>query len=207
MKNALKSLAVGLVASLAIAGSAVAAPVTCTGTGIRSVTLDDGDAACVTTGAVTVPHVDSQVVLTTAFGSGIAASQLSLIERDTSANNGGLFSVSTMNLALPFLGLGTPNTFTINSSVWNSNQNVFLYVGLAPVPALGNFTNPDYFIFQLDRGDTTGTLTARLAGVIPPLLNANSFALVGQIPEPSSIALVALALAGLGFAARRRSAK
>jgi hypothetical protein len=207
MKNALKSLAVGLVASLAIAGSAVAAPVTCTGTGIRSVTLDDGDAACVTTGSVLAPQTDSQVLLTTAFGSGIAASQLSLIERDTSANNGGLFSVSTMNLALPFLGLGTPNTFTINSSVWNSNQNVFLYVGLAPVTLLGNFANPDYFIFQLNPDDTTGTLTARLGGVIPPLLNANSFALVGQIPEPSSIALVALALAGLGFAARRRSAK
>ncbi len=201
MKNVLiKSVIFGAVA---LAATAQAGPVTCgnpTVSNPRVVTIDDA-AACslVGNGAPTNAAVLNML--------GVAASDQHDIERDTRPSTtilgttvpvGTTWSNSSGNLSVNFDTV-TSTEWSLSPSLWGSNQNLWLYVGLYTAGL-----NPDYFVFQLNHGDTSGQFAG---GVFP--LAAGPAALwqvgvVGQAPEPGTLALAGLALAGLGVGLRRR---
>jgi hypothetical protein len=183
MKTIIRSVAV--LGTLACAAFQVqAAEVICgnSALGTRSVTINDA-AACTTAGLGNLG--DPQLM---------ALTGTTLIDRDNSDNNGGPLSITGED--------GFAGTFSVAASAW-SYQNLYLYFHFGNVGSSAEY-NPDYFVIQLNAEDTSGSWVVN-PGNRGALSNV---ALLGsgqrQVPEPASIALVGLALAGLGLSVRRR---
>jgi hypothetical protein len=190
----LESVILAAVVSVVAIG-AQAAPITCSNSslGARAVTIDDG-AACAGVGINSL--TDAQLV-------GLSFVD-TVIDRDPPGgplgNNEG-----ALGLSVSFNPLGLAWSINGASSLWNSNQNLYLYVGLQPTIGFLN-PNPDYFIFQLNQDDTSGFLSpagSSIGGFLGSFA-LRDVALVGQVPEPGTLALAGLALAGVAASVRRR---
>jgi hypothetical protein len=96
-------------------------------------------------------------------------------------------------------------TWEIAASLWSTYSQLFLGAHF------GNGSgDPDSFVVELAATDTSGTyeLTAPAGMDLNGLSNLYLFGVPGgdtQVPEPASLALLGLGLAGLGFARRRRT--
>ena len=153
-------------------------------------------------------------------GAGTSITVSSLV---ASATNAGLASV--LSYALPgapqsiAFSMSGPGALSIGASGATNSPN-FPTINLAPtaVTALGTFVNagdpdtdlyPDFAIQNLRGAFQSLTTTATLGANIMVTLRATfTVNLIGesltQIPEPASIGLVALGVAGFGVATRRR---
>jgi hypothetical protein len=177
---------------LAAAGSAQA--LTCGGaTGTRTVTVNPA-AACTASGL-------------TNLGDGAAAGVVggTMIDRDAANSNGGSLSITGVGAA--------SGGWSLSSSLWSSYSTLYLYFHFGNGNPTDPAFNPDWFIVQLTSGATAGTwsvnpsqLTLSNIGVIGISSSSSSGGTSGNVPEPTSTAMVCLGLAllGAGFARRRK---
>jgi hypothetical protein len=178
-------LALGLIAPM---GAVHAAAVTCgdLSLGTRTVTVDPamectgaGLGNLGNTALLALPYVDS------------------IVDRDAGNNDGGKLNITGVG--------GFSGTWSFASSVWQSWQNAYLYFHFGNVDGRGTAFDPDYFIVRLSPVDTSGTWE-----VNPDRRGAlsNIALMVGspnKVPEPGTLALLGLSLAGIGFFRRRRA--
>lgn len=188
MSNCLKSLiAATTVSLLSFVGTAQAAAILCgAAPGTRTITVTPA-LACTAAGLdnlgdpqlLALPQVDS------------------ILERDNANSNGGLLNITGEG--------GYSGTWSFPSSVWADWGSVYLYFHFGHVNGHGVAYDPDYFIVQLSRSDVSGTwrVNPNDRGAL------SNVALMGgpstnRVPEPGTMALVGLGLAGLALAGRRR---
>jgi hypothetical protein len=171
--------------------------------------LSTAHAAAVTCGDLTLgtrtATVDPAMECTAAGLGNLGDTQLlalpyvdDILERDNANSNGGLLNIT---------GEGSNSgTWSFGSSVWTSWQNVYLYFHFGNVDGQGSTYDPDYFIVRLSPIDTSGTWT-----VNPDKRGAlsNIALMVGtptnKVPEPGTLALLGLGLAGIALVRRRRA--
>ena len=146
---------------------------------------------------------------------GLGTGGLTFLNKQTSSGNFGStpFSITTS----PFGG--TSGTWVIGApSPWDSFQRVFIgfHFGGGGDTTL---SNPDSFVLELARADLTGTWA--LTGTNARLNGLSNLYLLGykpctgrecggggdEVPEPATLALVAIGLVGAGVVSRRRQVK
>jgi hypothetical protein len=100
-----------------------------------------------------------------------------------------------------FTQTGLTGTFTIDASLWNSWDDLF--IGFK----FGTGGTPDeWFVYELQDGVSSGnwTFVNMLApGANPGLSHLAVYAQQQTVPEPGSLLLLGLGLAGLGLFSRR----
>jgi hypothetical protein len=144
--------------------------------------------------------------------SDIAALGLFQIEKDDT--NAG-FSSGLLTSTGPLGGDAngaTSGTWTFDNNLWNDWDQIFLGFHFGNATGFGTLGNPDSFIIELARPDSSGTW--ELSGLNASLNGLSGLYLLrgaqvcqlncgGVVPEPSSIALLGLGLLSFAFARRR----
>lgn len=203
MKHSLSKLALALVASLGMAGSAIAAPVV-----IDFDSTATGTYSSLTFGAVTITFLDGTGMFDVASATpGPPISGGTLISWFTNPGTGAFQATFAGGASSVSIGMGDFNADEDegNMRAYDAANNLldtdYLFVA-APVYGGGTMTVTSSTAIARVEWNETGTY----AGAV--YWDNLSYEASGPtVPEPASLALVLAALGGAGFASRKRAAK
>jgi hypothetical protein len=204
LEKNLKKMLSGALISLATVSGAHAAGVTVicgdASLGIRTTTVDPAMAGSCYAGLDNLGDPALLALVNSRYGETDAI----LIDRDAANSNGGLLSITGIG--------GASGGWSFASSLWSQYDRMFLYFHFGDAkddPGPLSETDPDIFLVELVSPDSLGTW------VFSGKTGLSNIALIGsgcerdcettEVPEPGTLALLGLALTGLGFARRRRS--
>jgi PEP-CTERM motif len=215
MQQLFKIIASGVIA-LAGATSAHAGGVTVvcgdSTLGLRTTTVDPAKSGSCWAGLQNPGDPQLEALVTAQYG--LASPGATILDRDTTNGNGG-------SLTITGVGLGS-GTWSFDANLWNANERLFLFFHFGDGkddPSTTSTTDPDAYIVELVKADAVGTW-AHFDGTDDgkQKFGLSNIALLGycesgdcggddddvEVPEPGSLALVAIGLMGAAYVRRRR---